>query len=294
MNTILDTIAKDIEKINAIESQLFNVVKVPLITGRDQYETPDAFGIYKENGGAALGVVGKNFEPAQPKLLFDQFVSGIRNNENLSIDGLKFVEMREGSKIRFVAPVGKVGFKNKFGSWDESEIYLNFQMGFDGKTKNSMYLSTLRLICTNGMKKSFTELECQTFKNTKGNSGKAFSLIADIQRQLKQVETIDEMYLAMNKVEIKQADINAYIQKVTGFKLDEVKVNSKADKIVNAMLESIELEISRTGATAFGLFNGITHYTNHVASSNPEYIFLDSGLKTNDKALKFALELIEA
>jgi hypothetical protein len=45
--------------------------------------------------------------------------------------------------------------------------------------------------------------------------------------------------------------------------------------------ESIELEFSRTDA-AFGLFNGITHYTNHVASEKAddltEYIYLGTGM----------------
>lgn len=294
---LLETITSGkngLANIEKIEAQLFNVVKVPLVSNLVGFENPTAFGIYKENGGQPLGVVGNDYSPQQLKNLFPLFIDGMRENQDFDGSKLTFHEMKDGKKVRFSVPVAKVGFKNLRGQFDESIVTLNFQTGFDGLTKTSLYLSTFRMICSNGMKASVTEFQA-SFKNVKGNQGKAVSLVADINRQLTNVETLNEMYLAMNKVEVNQAIIDKYIESVTGYNLKEkADFSTRKLNILNDINKSIDLEFSRTGATAFGLFNGITHYTNHVASghTNPDFIYTENGAKMNDKALKLALELI--
>jgi len=294
---LLETITSGkngVANIEAIEKQLFNVIKTPLITNLVGFENPTAFATYRENGGQPLGVVGNDYHPQQPKALFPLFIEGMRENQDFDGSKLKYTEMKEGKKIRFSVPVAKVGFKNLRGNFDESIVTLNFQTGFDGLTKTSLYLSTFRMICSNGMKASVTEFQA-SFKNTKGNQGKAVSLVGDINRQLENVTTLNEMYLAMNKIEVNQAVIDKYIENVTGYKLaDKSDFSTRKLNILTQINESIAIELSRTGNTAFGLFNGITHYTNHVASGhdNNDFIYTENGAKINDLALKYALELV--
>ena len=294
---LLETITSGkngLANIEKIESQLFDVVKVPLITNLAGFENPTSFATYRENGGLPLGVVGADYSPQQPKTLFPLFLDGMAENDDFDTSKLTYHEMKDGKKIRFSVPVAKVGFKNLRGNFDETIVTLNFQTGFDGQTKTSLYLSTYRMVCANGMKASVTEFSA-SFKNTKGNQGKALSLVGDINRQLSNVTTLNEMYLAMNKVEVNQTVIDQYIEKVTGYKLaDKSDFSTRKLNILTQINESIAIELSRTGNTAFGLFNGITHYTNHVASghANKDFIYTENGAKINDLALKYALELI--
>lgn len=294
MEAILSQIAQTQSIVETIESKLFNVVKMPLITNLEGFENPTAFATYRENGGNPFGVVGNDYNPAQPKALFSMLIDSMRHNDAMDLSKLKYTEMKDGKKIRFSVPVATVGFKNLQGKFDESIVTLNLQTGFDGLTKTSLYLSTYRMICSNGMKASVTEFQA-SFKNTKGNNGKAASLISDVNKQLENVTTLEEMYLAMNKAKVTDADVKKYIELVTGYNLkDKEEFSTRKSNILTQIQNSIELEFSRTGKTAFGLFNGITHYTNHSASGsdNEDYIFVDAGVKMNDNALKFALSLV--
>ena len=72
---ILSNLVSGNANMESIKGKLFDVVKVPLITGLDGFENPDTFGIYRATGGQPLGSVGKDYTPTQPKLLFDEFES---------------------------------------------------------------------------------------------------------------------------------------------------------------------------------------------------------------------------
>lgn len=294
VENILSQISEENKRFEAIQNKLFNVVKVPLVTGSAVFNAPkEMYGTYRDTGGDALGVVGGDFTPQQPKDLFNLFVDGIMNNPKLTSDEMRYVEMAGASKIRFQTPLGVIKFKNLQGIEDESIVRLNLQTGFDGKTKTSMYLTTYRLICSNGMKATFTEHAC-SFKNTSGNAGKSVSLIADIQRQLRHSESLEEMYLHLNKVKVNKTQTKDYVGKVLGYDLTEYDdFSTRKQNIVENVLESIDTEFARTGQTAYGLLQGVTHYTNHKASGfeNPDYIYLGRGAEVNDKAVKFALEL---
>lgn len=306
MDAILTQIGTTQNVIANIENQLFEVVTKALPSPAIGFDAPEVFGTYKSNGGKCLGVVGSSFAPTQPATAWEKFIEAVMACEYADVDKVEYNEMRGGEKIRFSVPIGKISFINLKGLQDESIVRLNVQTGYDGKTKTSMYLTTYRMICKNGMKASVTEFAC-SFKNTHGNKnkGKVNSLLADVMKQIRNFENLTDAYQAMNKKEVTKEQIDAYVQTVTGFDFEKMNdttnarvygANAKTREIVANIYESIELEISRTGQTAFGLLNGITHYTNHVAkgSENEEYIFLDSGATLNDKALAVAMQLIEA
>ena len=68
--------------------------------------------------------------------------------------------------------------------------------------------------------------------------------------------------------------------------------------ILENIEKSIALEFARTGETAFGLLQGVTHYTNHVANtsktiSDAEYIRFYQGNVTNNKAQQILFALLD-
>ena len=158
---ILKNISESHKAVQNIENQLFNVVKLPLYTGiDDKFTIENGFGLFKENGGSQLGIVGKDFNASQPKAIFEAFCDASLQS-GFDIDKLNYFEMKEGKKIRFSIPIAKVSFKNIRGAEDTTNVILNVQTGFDGNTATSLYLETYRLICTNGMKKTFTEFKAK-------------------------------------------------------------------------------------------------------------------------------------
>lgn len=289
----LENLKSDFNAVNIIEEKLFDVRKIQLHTGMEGFNSPNSFGMYKGTGGDSMGTVGKDFTPQQPKMLFASLVECVRSNDQIDLSAMKYHEMKGGAKVRFEMPIGRVSFKNIRGQEDESLVSLNLQTGFDGLTKTSLYLSTFRLVCTNGMKASITEFTT-SFKNTQGNVGKAVTLCNDLSKGVAQMPKLDEMYKYLNTVSVNQAQVDEFLTKVTGYNVkDYNELNLRSRNILDKINESVALEFGRTGASAFGLLNGITHYTNHVAkgSENSDFAFIGGGMGMNDKALKFALEL---
>lgn len=290
LNSIIGNQAKNLE---AIEKALFDVKKIQLHPNMDGFESPTAYATYKGTGGQPLGVVGANYTPTQPKFLYDSLLHTLMETPNVDADKLKFVEMKDGQKIRFTMPLGSIAFRNMLGKEDVSDVTLNLQTGFDGKTKTSFYLSTYRLICSNGMKANTTEFTA-SFKNTKGNVGKASSLCHDITKAFNSMERLSDLYKHLNKIEISTLDQNKFVEAVTGYDLKEYNsLHKKKQNIIDNINKSIGIELARTGNTAFGLLNGITYYTNHVVKGceDKDYIFVGNGDKINDKALKAVLSL---
>ena len=292
---ILENIAKSHQAVQTIENQLFNVVKMPLYTGvDDKFTIENGFGLFKEHGGNQLGIVGKDFNSAQPKAIFEAFCDASLQS-GFDIDKLNYFEMKEGKKIRFSIPIAKVSFTNVRGVEDTTNVILNVQTGYDGNTATSLYLETYRLICTNGMKKTFTEFKAK-FRNTNGNEGKIAGMLADVTKCVGQVEKLEEMYIRLNGVKVNQKAVDKYIQSVFGYDLTKyADLGKQSIAIIDKVKECIEWEFNESGATAFGLFNGITHYTNHFAKGheNSDYLFTEQGARTNDKALKEILVMVK-
>jgi predicted DNA-binding ArsR family transcriptional regulator len=289
---ILSNIASGNANIESIKGKLFDVVKVPLITGLEGFNNPDSFGVYRATGGNALGSVGKDFTPTQPKLLFDEFERCLYDTD-ANFNDVTYLELKGGKKVVFEAPIKTMGFKNLKGEDDEMIVKINLSTGFDGLTKTSLFISCFRLVCSNGMKAWKTEFAV-SFKNTKGNVGKASSLCNDIAKATDSINDFEEYIRQLNRVSVNQSKVQEFLTKTLGYS-DSIKeeLGTRKQNILNLVHESIELEFSRTGATLWGLVNGITHYTNHVAKTEDrnDYLLTGGGLKLNDLAQKVALEM---
>jgi hypothetical protein len=289
---ILSSISSGNANMENIKGQLFDVIKTPLITGLEGFENPNSFGVYRATGGQALGTVGNDYTPTQPKLLFEDFGNCLYQTD-CDFNDVKYLELKGGRKIVFEAPIKTIGFTNLRGQEDEMIVKINLSTGFDGLTKTSLFISCYRMVCANGMKAWRTEFAV-SFKNTKGNVGKASSLCYDIAKATDSINDFEAYIKQLNSVSVNQAKVEEFLNRTLGYS-DSLKeeLGTRKQNILNLVQESIELEFSRTGSTLWGLVNGITHYTNHVAKTEDrnDYLLVGGGLKLNDLAQKVALEM---
>lgn len=286
---ILTNISNEMNVVSSIREQLFNVEKVQLVPCKEGFNVPQAFGMYKQGGGDPLGVVGKDFTATQPVALLDGLVGC-----GLDLSKMSYSELKGGSKIFFDIPAGQINFRNLRGQEDTTNVSVRVQTGFDGWTSTSLYIYTYRLVCANGMKATVTEFKAK-FKNTSGNQGKALSLCHDVGMAIENLATLEELYLKLDKIQVNQTIIDDYLKKVANIdKAIKDEWSTRKLNMYNDIMGSIDLEFSRTGATAYGLLQGITHYTNHKASGSgsDEYILLDTGAKMNDKAMNYLKALV--
>ena len=62
--------------------------------------------------------------------------------------------------------------------------------------------------------------------------------------------------------------------------------------MIDLVNNAINLEFSRSGATLFGLYNGITNYSNHeIKTNDKDSVYTGAGSRYIIKAEKMALEL---
>jgi hypothetical protein len=292
---LLANLETSFEKLESIKNQLFDVVTLPLFPNVDGFETPSAFANYRKEGGQSFGVVGKDYVATQPKLLFESFEESFLQFSDLDATKLEYKELKGGAKVFFKVPFGKIQFTNKRGEPDESILNLHLQTGFDGLTKTTLYLSMYRLICSNGMKGFATEFAL-SYKNTKNNAGRVHSITMEVGKAMSQSKNLNELVERCNAVSINTKLQEEFIKQVLGYNnAMRQELSTKATNILDNLMESMELEFSRTGETVWGLVNGVTYFTNHVQSKRGDtdsHIYVDNGLKMNDKAQKAALALI--
>jgi hypothetical protein len=283
----VEGLTTEMAHIESIREQLFTPVVLQLHSNLEGFNTPGGFGCFKPDGGDALGYVGKQYSPADPHQLFGSLLEALIEN-GISLSGLRYTTMKDDRKIKFTIPVKKITFMNALGVEDTTTVNLTLQTGFDGWTSTVIYASTYRLICANGMKAIQTEFS-STFKNVKGNVGKVQAITEDVVRFIASMKDYEDNLVKLNDTKVSKVQIDRVLNKVFGMnRKDYLTWSSRKQNNFDAINKSVGLEIERTGQTAFGLMNGITHYTNHVASTKnrEDYLFVDSGLEYNTKAQK--------
>lgn len=290
----LTNITAGFDNVEAIKEKLFEVKKIQLHTGLEGFESPYAYGTFKHTGGNALGIVGKDFEPTQPTFVFDNFVSALID-ANADLSTLSYNELKGGSRIMLTADIGTFGYTNMRGLQDELISRINIVTGFDGSTKTAMFISTLRMVCANGMKAWKTEFNV-AFKNTKGNIGKVNMLCNDVAKAINSQSEYKQFLETLTKRAITPKEHNEYIKKVTGFDAKEyADMTTRSRNIFDRINEAVAIEQKDAGKSAWALLNGITRYTNHMvkhtAKDQLDYIYADSGMKMNNSAQQVAFEM---
>lgn len=305
---ILENLNADANHLNEIRNQLFDVVVLPnyppsLDAIQQQYGNvpndvkfvrPQSFTTYRNTGGQPLGIkIGKDFVPTQPNMLFDSFTNCLIE-VGYDLSKLQYTELKDGSKVRFSIDLEGISFKNRKAKVDDIHTSLILETGYDGLTKTTYSLQTERLVCTNGMTVTDSKTAV-SFKNTKGNFGKIGLACEDISKMALKVGDYKKQILAYDSKEVNTKDVNAFLKKIAGYdQTERTELGKVKNARLDAFMESIELEFGRTGATAWGLLNGATYFTNHVANTDnrEDYLYAGGGRLINANAEKFVNALI--
>jgi hypothetical protein len=291
MENFMKNVANGMGNVQKIENQLFDVEMKPLIVADPNFSVVDWYGVFKSVGGNQLGVVGNRFAPTQPRAVFMAFCDAILEY-GLDTSKMRYTEVKSGEIVRFSIDLEPISYVNLRKQEDVTIPTLNLQIGLNGKVPTSMFLTTLRLVCTNGAKKSFTEF-ATSFKNVKGNQGKIVGMFNDVVRCMGEVDKVSELYQVMNKVEINQDSVNTYLKRIANIDMAKYgEYNKQKQATIDLINNSIELEIGRTGATLFGFYNGITHYANHsINTKDTDSIITGVGSRMINKVENLMLEL---
>lgn len=292
--TTIEGISTELDNLQSITNRLFEIELVPLKTNNDMYNEPDRFGTYKKGvKGNCFGVVSPNYNPMQPTEIFEAVVESF-SEAGLPLDKISFHEMKGGSKINFEVPLAKIEFTNAAKVNDITDVKLAIQTGYDGWTKTSAFLITERLVCSNGMKVEESELALD-FINVKGNAGKMSNFTSDLAEMMDFLTDYEDLVKQLDAYTVSKYQVDQMVKRVFDKdRKDYADWTKRSQNTFDSIHESIQLEFSRTGETAFGLLNGITHFVNHKSNTKNlrDYLLVDSGYEYNRAAQKYALQMI--
>lgn len=294
MTTIVNPIA-------TIENKLFRVVEHQMIpnTNDAAFLNPTLRGLYKHTGGAPLGVNGKNFNVIQPQVLFDNLLKCAGAIKGIDLDGLSYRELKGGAKIQFKIQLDSISFKTRTKKVDDIETFATLTTGYDGLTKTSFNFETFRLWCANGCSHLEQSVNVSV-KNTVNNETTIVNLCDDLEKLIAGTTDRKEWFKFLDSADIDELKKQRVIKAALGYnKLDKDAPEFSTAKL--ATLEEIEASIAKemdfAGATAWGLFNGITRYTNHGGrakddDARADYLFAGAGTRINsnvERELKLML-----
>jgi len=285
MQNLIATIENGASHIEALKTKVIKAKKIQLHTGLEGFESPDAFGVYRNNGGAPLGVVGKVYEPTDLELFLDAIHHSVLNSGiDLDITKLEYREYYGGSKVAFVLPYKTYEIESPMVG-DTLATKLSFGTGFDGKTCANLNFSALRLWCANGAKGWQKDIEL-SLKNTTNNQAKILYFTNEI---IKAIEGVDKYVGFLNnasKKSVKQSEIDSFLTALTGYSVKEKEeLTTRKRNILDSINRAIVTEIQNTGASYFSLLQGITRYTTHdLAKGDEEALLFAHASKMSDKA----------
>lgn len=300
VENFLERIENNSNRVEEIRNQLFRVkdisVPAPIIEGAESVDNPKTKLVYTDTG-KYLGTAGHIYESIQPEKFLDSIVKTIIESDiDLDLDKLTYKTINDCKIIEFRLPVKTMGFTNARGKDDGSKLFLNFWTGFGGTSRTEIGLYSHRFICSNGMRiiKSETDLKV---KHTSRMNEKALAFTQELVKTVAKVENTTKIWNEMNNKQVDSATTEAFARKMAKVKADEKisDLSTRKKNILNMVNEAIATEFQRTGANVWGLLNGATYYTNHLASGseNPDYVLTKSGAKMNYEAQKLCLDLIK-
>jgi len=285
MSNLLNSIENGASHIETLKSKVIKAKKIQLHTGLEGFESPEAFGIYRNNGGSPLGVVGKVFEPTDLELFLDAIHHSVLSSGiDLDITKLEYKEYYGGSKVAFVLPYKKYEIQSPMVG-DTLATKLCFGTGFDGKTKATLNFSAFRKWCANGAKGWQKDIDLE-MKNTANNQAKLLYFTNEIIGAVNGVDRYVGMLNNAAKKNVKQSDIDTFLTALTGYNVKEKsELTTRKRNILDSINRAITVEIQNTGASYFSLLQGITRYTTHdLAKGDEEALLFAHASAMSDKA----------
>lgn len=237
--------------------------------------------IVRDDNNAILQIVPKTYIPFQNSILKD-FVAQICDTSDFKL--LSYGEHKGGRKVLAYLESPE---NRKIGGFAFKD-YLVIGNGHDRATPFFLATTNVMVRCSNQFSKIFATKTTDKLFNvhhTKNGLAKINNLKKVFENYFIEQQNLYDIYESLSKVKIDTYLIEAVITRLAEAENEE-KISTRKQNIINAMRGSAFREISEVGMNAFGLFNGITHYTTHVMKNENFGTLFGTAYKINEKALK--------
>ena len=258
---------------------LINDVYVPI---------PDTRATYRKDSNTPFAAVGKKYTIVQNMDAFKFFDSIIESGEAIyETAGI----LGGGERIFLCAKLPN--YMNINGTNDVTNVYIVLTLSHDGSGSVKAMITPIRVVCENTLR-----MAIGAAKNTVNirHTASADARLSEAAKLLGITNKyVDEVDMILNKLAVTRIDDN-FADMIISKVFDNTPKDKKQSPITANILTSVKNDyLTGVGqeniiGTAYGLYNGITHYFDHTArtlTSESKFISSFNGKISNDRDMAF-------
>jgi phage/plasmid-like protein (TIGR03299 family) len=270
----------------------WTVNKIPLVSKSENSDwnslPTKSVGVFRNDTNAWLGSVRDQYAPFQNYELADTIVEA---SNGIGLDVVKGGDLKGGRMVYL-----QTELKTEYIGKSDIKRYITALNSHDGSSAIGFGSSNTVVVCQNTFYKAYKDVA--KFRHTTSASERIKRAMWDLKKAIELDEKLMHNFKVMADQPLRE-EVFAEVMKRC-FKAD---LDAKKEDVTHQQLKKMELvnqavvkEIDLEGNTLWGLFNGITRYTNHMVVGNDkkdEYVMSGLGYKTNLIAYDTIMEWVE-
>jgi phage/plasmid-like protein (TIGR03299 family) len=241
----------------------------------------ESYGVFRNDNNDWLGTVGKKYTPMQNWELAETIIEA---TEGIGLFTSKGGLLDGGCKVYLQAElpdefIGRSGVKR----------HITALNSHDGTTSIGFGSSSTVVVCENTFFQAYKGLD--KFRHFASASDNIKAAINDLRKALELDQMLMDNFKRMADMELKDEIVERVIKKIFSVDPSSQQNDYSKRKInqVNAFASALNKEIQLEGKTVWGLFNGVTRYTNHIAAPSTkekkeDYLMSGGGYKISNTA----------
>ena len=226
------------------------------------------YGIIRNDNSDCLGIVRSQYEPFQNSQLAETIIEA---TDAMNIKTNRGGSLKGGSKVYLQAEIadeyiGKSGVKR----------WITALNSHDGSTSIAFGSTNTVVVCQNTFYRAYNGVD--KFRHTSSAKARIEQAIAQLRNTLELDNKLMENFKRMADMPMKDEIVERVIRKL--FEVDpsvkQADISTRKKNQVESFANALQTEIQLEGATVWGLFNGVTRYTNHVINHKDDSKKMDS------------------
>lgn len=228
---------------------------------------PDTYVTYRSDNNHPFGTVGKKYTIVQNSDAFSFFDAIV--GEGAAIYETAGV-LGKGERIFLTARLND--YCVIAGTKDVTQMYVVLTMSHDGSGSIKAMITPIRVVCQNTLNAAIKDsVNTVNIRHTSSAVARLEQAHKVLGISNKYMEEFSAIMNAMAKVKVSDNYVNDLINNLFPTSKDEV--STRAQNIRNEVLTAYHSGVGQSGivGTAYGVYNGVTNYLNHVKTyGNPD------------------------
>jgi phage/plasmid-like protein (TIGR03299 family) len=213
-------------------------------------EPTQGFGIFRNDSNRCLGIVGSKYHPTQNHEIAETLYEAA-GQQNLTI--ARAGMLGNGQKVYF-----QLGLPDVRIGGSDSKRFLTALTSHDGSAPIGFGTTNVVVVCANTFFSALKDM--QRVRHT-ANSAAKISLISNqLRNSVFQEEALIDVMMQMSKTTIPSTITDEFLLSIIGGDEEFSRTKNRLNNLRTAMTT----EYNTHGETAYGLFNAVTRYTNHM------------------------------